>query len=293
MQITQADVFQGDNSYTSHLAGRIVNDSCDIQLHDLNWTKAGVGSIQSSRFCFLEMLFCSESRLQGAYSVNASGDYQPIGELVFVPPGVSLTYDWTAGRQRTVSCMFDVRTLGFLRGIDWDWSGVNLFDTLDVRNPYLLMGMRKLRDEAACPGFASELHVDSTLAWMALELHRHFIGGEQSTSHTGRLSRRHLKLIDEMIDSSWGLGPSLDQLAAECGIPARRFSIMFKQTTGSTLRDYVARARISRAKLYLEDRKLLIKEVAYRSGFQSAAGFTAAFRKATGISPAEYRVQVV
>ena len=44
-----------------------------------------------------------------------------------------------------------------------------------------------------------------------------------------------------------------------------------------------------KAKTLLMDERLLVKEVAYLSGFQNAAAFTAAFRKATGQTPQEFR----
>jgi len=39
----------------------------------------------------------------------------------------------------------------------------------------------------------------------------------------------------------------------------------------------------------LADGDLLIKQVAYRSGFRSAAAFGDAFRRATGLTPVQYR----
>ena len=64
---------------------------------------------------------------------------------------------------------------------------------------------------------------------------------------------------------------------------------MFKRTAGQTMRSYVASTHIARAKLLLADGDLLIKQVAYRSGFRSAAAFGDAFRRATGLTPVQYR----
>lgn len=64
---------------------------------------------------------------------------------------------------------------------------------------------------------------------------------------------------------------------------------MFKNTTGHTLRSYVASRHIARAKVLLADGRLLVKQVAYRSGFRSAAAFGEAFRRATGLTPLQFR----
>jgi AraC family transcriptional regulator len=63
----------------------------------------------------------------------------------------------------------------------------------------------------------------------------------------------------------------------------------FKNTVGATLSDFIAEARIRRAKEELSREGALIKVVAGDCGFQSAAAFSASFRKATGMTPKEYR----
>jgi AraC family transcriptional regulator len=41
--------------------------------------------------------------------------------------------------------------------------------------------------------------------------------------------------------------------------------------------------------MLLGSRQLLIKQVAYECGFRNCAAFSAAFRKATGVTPESYR----
>jgi AraC family transcriptional regulator len=81
----------------------------------------------------------------------------------------------------------------------------------------------------------------------------------------------------------------LQALAAACGLSSRELPVMFKNTVGITLRSFVAASHIAKAKLLLSDPHLLVKQVAGRSGFESASAFTAAFRKATGMRPQQYR----
>jgi AraC family transcriptional regulator len=67
---------------------------------------------------------------------------------------------------------------------------------------------------------------------------------------------------------------------------------MFRATTGRTLSDFAAERRIVRAKALLAGRKPAIKQIAHRCGFETAAAFSAAFRRATGVSPREFREQM-
>src|SRR3546814_3880075 len=62
-----------------------------------------------------------------------------------------------------------------------------------------------------------------------------------------------------------GKRPTAGELAQHCGVLPRDLSPLIKRTTGVTLRRYIARERLNRVKALLDDRKLMVKQVAYRS----------------------------
>ncbi|GIO14231.1 DNA-binding response regulator [Cohnella xylanilytica] len=66
-------------------------------------------------------------------------------------------------------------------------------------------------------------------------------------------------------------------------------SKLFKQETGDNLSDYIASARIERAKYLLANTDLKIYDVARLSGYQSPKHFMLVFRKAVGVPPGAYR----
>ncbi|WP_040950712.1 response regulator transcription factor [Gorillibacterium massiliense] len=69
-------------------------------------------------------------------------------------------------------------------------------------------------------------------------------------------------------------------------------SRLFKQVTGINLSEYIAEVRLTRAKRLLEDPNLKIQEVADRLGYGTATNFTRSFRKATQMTPQDYRVSL-
>ena len=111
----------------------------------------------------------------------------------------------------------------------------------------------------------------------------------QVGTDSGKLSSQQLKTLRELVESVPEQSNSLKQLADVLDMPARRLSEQFKSTTGLTLRQYVAQARIRRAKSLLLDRSMLIKQISYHTGFLSPASFTAAFRKEVGMTPEAFR----
>ncbi|WP_159886037.1 response regulator [Paenibacillus puerhi] len=69
-------------------------------------------------------------------------------------------------------------------------------------------------------------------------------------------------------------------------------SRLFKQVAGMNLSEYIAEARLTRAKRLLEDPNLKIQEVADHLGYGTATNFTRSFRKAVNMTPQEYRLSL-
>ncbi|PRE45436.1 GlxA family transcriptional regulator [Burkholderia multivorans] len=82
---------------------------------------------------------------------------------------------------------------------------------------------------------------------------------------------------------------SVDELAARFAMSTRHFSRMFQRETGASPTVYIELARLERAKRLLEDTRLPMKSLAFRSGFPSDARMRSAFRKYLGTTPREYR----
>lgn len=82
---------------------------------------------------------------------------------------------------------------------------------------------------------------------------------------------------------------SLAEVAAAVNVSATYFSRIFRQATGMTFVDYVARYRIEKAKNLLQNPHLRISEVAFEVGFQSLSQFNRSFRRIEGQSPKQYR----
>ncbi len=82
---------------------------------------------------------------------------------------------------------------------------------------------------------------------------------------------------------------SLRQVAGAVNTSAFYFCKMFKQATGLTFTDYLARIRIEKVKNLLLNPHKRISEAAYEAGFQSLSQFNRVFRKIEGESPTTWR----
>ncbi len=84
---------------------------------------------------------------------------------------------------------------------------------------------------------------------------------------------------------------SIAQVAKSLGISEGHLSHVFKRETGRTLGSYVIDYRIQRAKELLRDCRSKVYEVAEAVGYRDITYFSAAFKKAAGMSPSEYQKQ--
>ena len=78
-------------------------------------------------------------------------------------------------------------------------------------------------------------------------------------------------------------------VAKECCLSTKQLGRVFQKKTGRSVFSYITEQRIACSKKLLRKGKNSIKEISQMIGFESAAGFTAFFKRHTGISPGAYR----
>lgn len=68
---------------------------------------------------------------------------------------------------------------------------------------------------------------------------------------------------------------------------------VFRNATGMTLTEYIARVRVENVRERLLERSCRVAEVAFAAGFQSLAQFNRDFKKYAGLSPTRYRASLL
>jgi AraC family transcriptional regulator len=229
------------------------------------------------------------SEFEVAYLGRAHRDvFAASGDCCFVPAGHEMLVRCPQGEQRALTCLLDPEVLK--QYFDWEWTALELAHCVDIGDIHVRAGLSRIVEELSNPGFAADIVIDSTLSTLMVDLHRHFLGTRDTADLAGgKLSAHKLRFLAELIDTSPHPFPSVDWLASQCGFSARHLSRTFRHTTGRTLGGFVAEIRIARAKRRLAERHSLIKEIAHECGFQSQSAFAHAFRRATGLTPQQYR----
>ena len=212
--------------------------------------------------------------------------FEKPGRIFVVPPGESLAVWNDLGRESVIVAYLFTDAMSRWMEAPIKPSGDPLDNSIAISSPDIEHVMLRLRDEARSPGLASDVMIEGLAMLLCAELQRHY-GAARSLAPTGGLAPWRLRRIDDRLKSSNEL-VGLADLADLCGLSVRQLSRGFRASRGQSIGQYVAHHRIERAKEALV-RDPCIKAVAGRMGFASSAAFSSAFRKATGLSPSEFR----
>lgn len=217
--------------------------------------------------------------------------YEHIGNLFLLPPGEPM-HARSDGCCEQTSFICNLHPEPMRRWFDEKlrWTDQRLLASLDIRDATIQGLLLRLADETRHPGFASEMLVELIGAQLAIELAR-YCTAVNEWPDTGALAPWRLRVIDERLREDCE-ATTLGELAALCHISVRQLTRGFRASRGCSIGEYVAQARVERAKQLLATGQS-VKAIAYTLGFAAPSSFCFAFRRATGESPGSYRERVL
>jgi AraC family transcriptional regulator len=216
---------------------------------------------------------------------SGARQFKPAGDLFLLPPGQFMHSIGQTTPGSTIVCDFEPDAFDDWIGPEFQWAEIPL-TSLDIESQAIRQSLRRLADEMLNPGFAHEILCELLVGQAAVDLARH-CNRLYERQWTGGLSPRRLKLIDERV-AELTICPTLSELADICNVSIRQLTRGFRASRNCSIGEYIASRRIDGARQLLAS-NAPIKEIAHRLGFTSTGNFSTAFRRATGVSPREYR----
>jgi AraC-like DNA-binding protein len=133
--------------------------------------------------------------------------------------------------------------------------------------------------------FLNLLHASHALAHLLAVMIRHRHEQARDTSDSVQKVAEGIIYMSEHLDQPM----RVSALAALANLSPAHFSMLFKEQTGCSTRDYLHLLRIHRACQLLRSSTLNVKEIATRLGYQDQFHFSRQFKAFQGVSPSEYR----
>ena len=224
-----------------------------------------------------QFLFTESGR--GVLHIGGSTYTLTAGSMIYLAPGVAHEYYPEKGGWKTAWLVF--------RGEHASEQLERLgFGSFIVRENAVTDRCRRIFDRlgtAAADPMGGE-HCSVLLYEFIFAARSALLGPETSRGSEGIIAP-----AVELINTSYSRDLTLDELAERSGVSLQHFCRVFRSRFGMRPMEYLARTRVSAAKLLLRDRRLRISDIARLVGYRDPNYFGIVFKKYEGVSPGEFR----
>lgn len=132
---------------------------------------------------------------------------------------------------------------------------------------------------------------------LTMLLHQLFILLHRYMTKEHKLKNEYLESemehAKQFFNENYNTPISIDDYAASRGMSVSWFIRNFKKYTAVTPMQYIVSLRITNAQILLETTKYNVNEIGNIVGYENALYFSRIFRKQKGVSPSEYRKQLL
>ena len=159
--------------------------------------------------------------------------------------------------------------------------------------------MRRIRDVAffrnlfeRAVGFGNMNRTDLACSCIDLLLSEFFASPREDREGQSPAETAHVRCVSEIcarINEFSEARLSLSELAQEYGYSATYLGKLFHKIVGVGFSDYLANAKVNRAKILLADTEMPIAEIAQKLGYYDPCHFVKQFKKHTGYTPKSMR----
>jgi AraC family transcriptional regulator len=164
-------------------------------------------------------------------------------------------------------------------------------DLTDPRVVALVSAVNAERDAGYPSG---RLFLDSVEQALALSLvDGYAIRRPSPAIYRGGLAPARLRTLTEFVQAKIDEDVTLEQMADSVNLSVAHFSQMFRRSTGQSPHQFVLHSRVERAKDILRTEDMRVLDVAVACGFKTQQHFARVFRQVCGMSPSEYRQEVL
>ena len=238
-------------------------------------------AIRTSGYPYSQLFVCAEGSgkiitAQKRFNVQA-------GDMVFVPAQMPHELVPTDSKWQLIGVDFDGNSVdAVLESLKLTKLRCEKLSDHETLARKMLAIMRVVKD-----GGSSTVSDSSALLYdLLMQLHK------QINIISENAEGQKFAQLDPVVDyiaGNYQSDMSLDDLAAIINLSPQYLCRLFKECYRMRPFEYLAKTRISHAKLMLAEDKYTVNEVAQMIGYNDCSYFCSVFKKYEGISPAEFR----
>ena len=244
------------------------------------------------------VLLTSGKMLMEHQSVNGSWRGQPMhqGDLMLKPGGSVISeVRWRSLSTEPMQTLHihlnsDLFSRTAEEVAERDPARLTLYGRSAFQDPLLAQIGLALWRELEHPTTTGKLYAQTAAQMLAVHLLRYYTTpNHQIKDSTQGLTPRQIGQVTDFVLAHLNQDLSLSTLAQQIGFSPYHFARLFRRTTGESPHQFVLSQRIERAKALLREADLPLAQIALASGFASQSHLTQTFKRALGLTPADYR----
>jgi len=247
-------------------------------------------SLPAAYHCFC-MHLSAPIRSHCRFDGKGSTRLQVRGDIDLLTPGT-----FAAWREDGKSAMLGVKVspslvLSVAEDIGAKPDRVSIPPQFQLRDPHIEHLLWALKAELDCDEPLGRVYAESIGTALVSHLLRRYARAESSklgNQFSNRRMRRVLDYVHENLSSDL----SLFELASVAGLSPTHFKVLFKQSVGMPVHQYIIRRRVEYAVNLIAESNIPLSEIAIQAGFSSPSHMARLTRKITNASPAEIRYRI-
>ncbi len=206
------------------------------------------------------------------------------GDVKIVPPRVSRVWETESSTIKLTMYLSSVLMLSAADAMGVDPDHIDIPPQLHVRDPRIEHIGWAVKAELESSEPLGRLYGESLGLALAAHLLRAYVPARTPPTNV-RLGRRRLQRVVDYIQDHLSQDLSLSDLAKLLDMSPSHFKVIFKQSMGLPVHQYVIRSRVEYATDLIARGKLPLSDVALQAGFANQSHMARSMKRLTGVTP--------
>jgi AraC family transcriptional regulator len=215
-------------------------------------------------------------------------------EIVVTPAGVRSGWRWfSTSRVIVITLEPDALEQFALHELGLVLTSSQLTNAPQFHDPDLCHAGALLLDALRQRAIGSDVMFESLARVFLIKLlQRYGAQRDAITAAHASFTAEHYKRVLDHLASHLDRTIPVEELAAVAGMSTQYFTRLFKQTIGQSPHQFVMSYRVEQARKLLASPRITLSDVALRCGFADQSHLTRMFKRETGLTPREYRLEL-